>query len=1369
MDIKKKKRKRLTAKSVGLLPAAKSSCTGTAAAPGRMRTCEDVSRFKCYNPGCSSRFVQSAAGSKYFRAHLVTSPLCQSFWKMHQSASNVEGNGLELDVSMRHCSKCGRNYKSEEDHLMDSPSCGRHFDKVNSVVFGMEIAMPIEGGGEEASIGVSCTVSGTGTAEESTGLCSSSNRLERKKGKEAAASENMEMIKLGDVSVEGEDEIIARSDVETKGITSSTESPLFEANDDAFVFDEAESVDSDKETEENSYEDDEFSNAANVYQDGGGSSSQNDFADLMWREGVTIVENGPGKKGDYVRGDPPELGCIIHYPVNLVLQRSARLNERQRFSFELYKSLQGSSCLGTYNTVKDIVSKKAPDLFGDGRDIPSREVFLKEMADMFPTESPTEVVVTMEGYAKSIRDAKGVSTARKKNSFQGMEKTERVKMYTWCMRSQMQASLLNVRTMGNVKNLVVNQDDDPKSDRLWQPYEPVPGDDEILAGKWFQNTVKEDALDPRTNFYVPPYFYTDGTGTDVNQKYPVEPLIWCPTILKRSLREDFRNWFPLAYLADTDRSSAAMRQLLRSRKSGKGLSSRNCHRMMTHGLAGFRELQESGRSGKNPMWVRMGDYVKFCNVLSPLYGTAGDGKSGDTIAGRFAGHNTRRMCRLCNATYSDCGNPAHRCKMMYMRDINILFKLATDMNSTKEERQKYLDELQNLSMHVVDNAFFGLDYGANKHGILLGTPSDMMHLYELGILCYVLALFVNSMTASVRMKVDLAVEELFKSWRSSKKKDFLRMNFVRGCTSISLLTAAEWPGLAFCYLIVLLTENGKKITTECFVERKTVLPPATVSEIKKTKFELMTVRPKVLEKFTEAELDAILRNERSAVLGAQESDVDDDACEADDEDGDSKKQGHDKEEVLLVEGNEDGTDEDEFVREIFEESSSAANDHSKKKGTKNKKAVPLNCTRLQFVDLLLTLLSFHAWYKSDFPTSMMETEEEMTEVLKKIRMMMLKITTYCPREEGNGWNLQKFHELTHVVIFIYYFGSCKNFDAGSGERSLKVFVKQLAKVAQKRGNVFLGQLCRRVWEMTLMNKVEDNEMMWNELVPVDDDCRSTDERTCGNNDSVHAAAGKKTPNQSRDVEGHVKYRIWYDKGIRKTTARWENKKTLTSIHPVVLNYFDKFFREKIHLDESQNLPVIHCWTEYAVVSSSNKEKEDEETTTRLRCHENYRHEGQWYDYCFVKYHDDSSSSGFIEFPAKVLCFYKFGPVGETFCLVHSCDYMENIVPNEQHKKRRTNHSKLRRKEYWSNALCERWVLESKKVVYQVQQRRGRPIVQYVPVINSIKASAIQDCALVFEENPGMKESTPEKQHCWVVHDRLTEWPKHFLELEFLCS
>jgi hypothetical protein len=92
---------------------------------------------------------------------------------------------------------------------------------------------------------------------------------------------------------------------------------------------------------------------------------------------------------------------------------------------------------------------------------------------------------------------------------------------------------------------------------------------------------------------------------------------------------------------------------------------------------------------------------------------------------------------------------------------------------------------------------------------------------------------------------------------------------------------------------------------------------------------------------------------------------------------------------------------------------------------------------------------------------------------KRVLLMLRNIKLYIPREshdkkldtsteDGQGFNIQKFHDMKWVVPFIARFGSPWNFDAGAGESLLKLYAKQPGATVQKTSDRTMGQqlFCR---------------------------------------------------------------------------------------------------------------------------------------------------------------------------------------------------------------------------------------------------------------------------------------------------------------------
>jgi len=127
------------------------------------------------------------------------------------------------------------------------------------------------------------------------------------------------------------------------------------------------------------------------------------------------------------------------------------------------------------------------------------------------------------------------------------------------------------------------------------------------------------------------------------------------------------------------------------------------------------------------------------------------------------------------------------------------------------------------------------------------------------------------------------------------------------------------------------------------------------------------------------------------------------------------------------------------------------------------------CKPAKMLYMLELILAFHAWYKKGHPFSL-KTEKEKSEVLGAIRIMLESIKKFAPRQDRNGWKLQKFHDILHVVRDMFNFGSPNNFDAAPNENNLIDFAKKPGRRAHKKKEVFVSQVSKRLRETDLIQK-----------------------------------------------------------------------------------------------------------------------------------------------------------------------------------------------------------------------------------------------------------------------------------------------------------
>jgi hypothetical protein len=115
------------------------------------------------------------------------------------------------------------------------------------------------------------------------------------------------------------------------------------------------------------------------------------------------------------------------------------------------------------------------------------------------------------------------------------------------------------------------------------------------------------------------------------------------------------------------------------------------------------------------------------------------------------------------------------------------------------------------------------------------------------------------------------------------------------------------------------------------------------------------------------------------------------------------------------------------------------------------------------------LLCFEAWLDQHSFWELGDPDYEADEAEAAIRAMMDLITTYLPRQAGNGWKLSKFHEIKHIVRFIGVFGAPRGYNASRPEEHHKAHAKRPGRRSQKNVDTIDQQCGKRIADAFVIN------------------------------------------------------------------------------------------------------------------------------------------------------------------------------------------------------------------------------------------------------------------------------------------------------------
>ncbi|MFM7526899.1 MAG: hypothetical protein ACKO63_00130 [Nodosilinea sp.] len=337
---------------------------------------------------------------------------------------------------------------------------------------------------------------------------------------------------------------------------------------------------------------------------------------------------------------------------------------------------------------------------------------------------------------------------------------------------------------------------------------------ELWNTHWMKNTFRNEAykdVDIDKDIMLPLILYMDKTGTDVNQRYSLEPVLFTVAAIAREQRESRYSWRHIGFVPQ--RKTVSLEDELDS-------SLQVYHDFLRFLLDGIEDAQ------KNPPIVTIklpnGDFVKKRARL-PIMIVMGDQLSQDTLCGRVKSNSggAGRVHRSCMCSYVQVDNPYHECKPLDMVQLNLaineslkademitkqlnnLPRLISSSQQEKNATKGYLIKKRNMfrsilrhpfTMHSLKNAFKSLDFGSWTSGIHDATFDDFMHSVESGMISYITETVYGGLTKKENESIEDYTRNIFVDYRCSTSSEFPRMRLQPGFTRQTLMTSGERVG-----------------------------------------------------------------------------------------------------------------------------------------------------------------------------------------------------------------------------------------------------------------------------------------------------------------------------------------------------------------------------------------------------------------------------------------------------------------------------------------------------------------------------------------------------------------------------------------------
>jgi hypothetical protein len=403
--------------------------------------------------------------------------------------------------------------------------------------------------------------------------------------------------------------------------------------------------------------------------------------------------------------------------------------------------------------------------------------------------------------------------------------------------------LIDSQIFQNLDNLVINEN----SAQRFHMYNVPEGEEqlEIHSAKWYQDTYDKLVVDPNHDLLFPLIFYIDKTGTDVMQRFPLEPLMFTTSLLKRGIRENTNAWRHLGFIPPCDRLDATAEYAMQS-----------FHECLSELLSELKELQ------LNPPTVSftLDGKTETRKLLLPVAFVMGDQLSQDKHCGRKAINNgsagkAHRKCWCSSMSASDGGFKCYEVDKIEIeklisicKEVSELGKILPPATSNARLHQSSMQFVRRrsrlarcilgrlYSMYPITNAWSDICFGANRQGIYSATLDDPMHYLESGSMLYVAEVAFLSLTNNERKEVENNIRSYFSTIRSTVREDFPRAKLSSGFSRTTLLTASEKVGLLHQLFVTLGTPKTEHIFTKAIArlqERYETMPTSTSVQSKR--------------------------------------------------------------------------------------------------------------------------------------------------------------------------------------------------------------------------------------------------------------------------------------------------------------------------------------------------------------------------------------------------------------------------------------------------------------------------------------------------------------------------------------------------------
>ena len=342
---------------------------------------------------------------------------------------------------------------------------------------------------------------------------------------------------------------------------------------------------------------------------------------------------------------------------------------------------------------------------------------------------------------------------------------------------------------------------------------------DIHTSKAYLDAYKKLQVDKEKDLPVGLMFYLDKITLDKHGHLSIDPVQFTLSILNRKARKSSNAWRPFGYIPNISHHSKA-----ESKHSFKAEEKAHfTHILIENILSEYKEIEDNGICNYQ-FYFREKLYT--VNLKFFVLVILGDTECHDKLCGHFNCRNlqVKNICRHCNIPSNMLDDPKARYKLTSQKFIDQLV-LHNDIK-----------ELKQMSQYNFHSAWYKLNitFGGNPRGIHGVTPSEPLHMIDLGIFKYLVEVFFQDIGPSeckIHSLVDSWAKRVGRFMQHQSDKNLPRTYYPNGISGVSKLNGHEYIGVILVLFVLLRMDGPRRTFFQYNVSKETTEGWSTIFEL----------------------------------------------------------------------------------------------------------------------------------------------------------------------------------------------------------------------------------------------------------------------------------------------------------------------------------------------------------------------------------------------------------------------------------------------------------------------------------------------------------------------------------------------------------